>query len=120
PLQRALLAGVGTGLVGGLIASVWGFRLAREIKHRLWNAGDLAMRSSRGDLSARLPVVELDELGELEAQRNQMAAYLEQAVGQLSRLAEQNRLLAEEAGRGAALEERARIARDLHDTVNQQ
>lgn len=120
PLQRALLAGVGTGLVGGLIASVWGFRLAREIKHRLWNAGDLAMRISRGDLSARLPVVELDELGELEAQLNQMAAYLEQAVGQLSRLAEQNRLLAEEAGRGAALEERARIARDLHDTVNQQ
>gem|GEM_PF-714174 len=118
--EDALLVGAITGLAGGLVASVWSFRLARRIKYRLWNAGDLAARIRRGDLSARLPVGEVDELGDLETQLNEMAAYLEQAVGDLSRLAEQNRLLAEEAGRGAALEERARLARDLHDTVNQQ
>jgi len=116
----AVLVGVIAGLAGGLVASVWSFLLARSIKHRLWNAGDLAVRIRRGDLSARLPVGDVDEIGELEMQLNEMAAYLEQAVGDLSRLAEQNRLLAEEAGRGAALEERARLARDLHDTVNQQ
>lgn len=118
--NNALLAGVIAGLACGLVASVWSFLLARRIKHRLWSAADLAVRIQRGDLSARLPVGEVDEVGELESQLNQMAAYLEQAVGDLSRLAEQNRLLAEEAGRGAALEERARLARDLHDTVNQQ
>lgn len=117
---QALGLGLGAGLLGGLAASVWGFRLARQMKHRLWDAGDLALRIGRGDLGARLVVGEPDEIGQLEAQLNQMADHLEQAVGQLSRLAEQNRLLAEEAGRGAALEERARIARDLHDTVNQQ
>ncbi|MBY6277768.1 MAG: hypothetical protein CWE10_16490 [Symbiobacterium thermophilum] len=118
--NEALVAGVAAGVAGGLAAAAWSFQLARGIKRRLWNAGDLAARIRRGDLSARLPVSDADEIGELEMQLNEMAAYLEQAVGQLSRLAEQNRLLAEEAGRGAALEERARIARDLHDTVNQQ
>ncbi|WP_374712943.1 ATP-binding protein [Symbiobacterium terraclitae] len=118
--EDALLVGAIAGLAGGLVASVWSFWLARRIKYRLWKAGDLALRIRRGDLSARLPVGDDDEIGELERQLNQMAAYLEQAVGDLSRMAEQNRLLAEEAGRGAALEERARLARDLHDTVNQQ
>ena len=116
--REALVVGIAAGFAGGLVAAGWSFQLARGIKRRLWNAGDLAARIRRGDLSARLTVNEADEIGELEMQLNEMAAYLEQAVGQLSRLAEQNRLLAEEAGRGAALEERARIARDLHDTVN--
>lgn len=116
----ALGVGIGAGLAVGLLSAGIGFSMARSMKLRLWDAGDMALRIARGDFSARLTVGRPDEVGLLEEQLNEMAGYLEQAVGQLSRLAEQNRRLAEEAGRGASLEERARLARDLHDTVNQQ
>lgn len=116
----ALGVGIGAGLLTGLVSAGYGFSTARSMKLRLWDAGDMAMRIARGEMSYRLPVGRPDEIGVLEEQLNQMAGYLEQAVGQLSRLAEQNRRLAEEAGRLSALEERARLARDLHDTVNQQ
>ena len=57
----ALLVGGAAGFAGGLVASFWSFREARRIKHRLWNAGDLAVRIRRGDLSARLPVAEPED-----------------------------------------------------------
>lgn len=116
----ALTVGVVAGLAAGLVGSVYGFLMARRMKLRLWEAGDMAGRLARGDFRARLPVDYPDEIGLLEEQMNAMAAELETAVSALNRLADQNRRLAEGAGRGAALEERARLARDLHDTVNQQ
>lgn len=116
----ALTVGVVAGLVAGLVGSAYGFLMARRMKLRLWEAGDMAGRIARGDYHTRLPVDYPDEIGLLEEQMNSMAAELETAVARLNRMAEQNRRLAEGAGRGAALEERARLARDLHDTVNQQ
>lgn len=116
----AMVAGAVAGWAIGLVGSVAGMLQARSIKLRLWDAGDMAGRIAAGDFTARLVVGQIDEIGLLEEQLNSMAGQLELAVGELRRLAEQNRRLAEEAGRGAALEERARLARDLHDTVNQQ
>lgn len=116
----ALGVGIAAGLVVGFAGAVFGSLTARTIKLRLWDAGDMALRIARGDFMARVAVGAPDEVGLLEEQLNQMAEFLQQAEQQLRGLAEQNRMLAEEAGRGAALEERARLARDLHDTVNQQ
>lgn len=113
-------AGIAAGLAAGLAGSAVGFFVARGIKLRLWEAGDMASRIARGDFSARLTVTAQDEIGMLEEQLNQMAGHLETAVAELDHLAEQNRELAEVCGFGAALEERAKLARDLHDTVNQQ
>jgi signal transduction histidine kinase len=116
----ALGAGIAAGLAAGLLGSVAGFLTARDLKLRLWDAGEMAGRIAAGDFSVRLPDGNPDEIGWLEQQLNAMASHLESAVSELRHLAEQNRKLAEEAGRGAALEERAKLARDLHDTVNQQ
>ncbi|MDF2626897.1 MAG: two-component sensor histidine kinase [Symbiobacteriaceae bacterium] len=116
----SLGAGLAAGLVVSLVGALTGLLMARKLKLRLWEAGDMAGRIARGDFGVRLYVGADDEVGWLEEQLNQMAIHLETAVGELRNLAEQNRALAEEAGRGAALEERAKLARDLHDTVNQQ
>jgi NarL family two-component system sensor histidine kinase LiaS len=120
-LSPALSLGIGLalGLTLGFSASIGGLMTARQVKLRLWEAGDMARRIARGDLSARLTTNSSDELGWLEQQLNLMAIHLETAVRELKDLAEQNRLLSDEARRGTALEERAKLSRDLHDTVNQ-
>ncbi|HED24735.1 MAG TPA: HAMP domain-containing protein [Firmicutes bacterium] len=119
-LFQALGLGFGAGLLVAVLGAVVGAFTARVFKLRLWEAGRMARRIAGGDYRARLDVGPDDEVGWLEEQLNIMAGQLERAVGSLKELAEQNRLLGEKAGRGAALEERMRLARDLHDTVNQQ
>jgi two-component system, NarL family, sensor histidine kinase LiaS len=109
-----------SGALVGLVAAIFGSVITRSVKLRLWEAGRMAGRIARGDYRARVETGPADEVGWLEEQLNLMAVQLETAVGALKDLAEKNRLLSEEAGRGAALEERMRLARDLHDTVNQQ
>lgn len=119
-LYSSMILGFGAGLLVGLLGAIAGVLISRSVKLRLWEAGRMAGRIARGDYRARLEVGPEDEVGWLEEQLNHMAAQLENAVVSLRELAEQNRRLGEEAGRGAALEERMRLARDLHDTVNQQ
>lgn len=112
-------AGLALGVIGGLGGAVAVYILARPMKHRLREAGDMAGRIARGQFGTRLDPGPPDEIGWLEQQLNEMAVHLETAVAELRELAEQNRLLADEVRLGAALAERASLARDLHDTVNQ-
>ncbi len=119
-LYGSIGLGFGAGLLVGLCGAVVGSLITRIFKLRLWEAGWMAGRIARGDYRARVETGPEDEVGWLEEQLNHMADQLESAVASLRDLAEQNRRLGEEAGRGAVLEERMRLARDLHDTVNQQ
>lgn len=120
PVAASIGLGLCAGALVGLTGAVIGSIITRSFKLRLWEAGQMAGRIARGDYRTRLKIGPDDEVGWLEEQLNQMAGQLETAVSSLRELAEQNRRLGEEAGRGAALEERMRLARDLHDTVNQQ
>lgn len=115
----ALLAAVAGNLVLHVGTVYVVLQLARSVKLRLWEAGDMAGRLAHGDFAARLPAGEADEVGELYDRLNQMGEALASTVGRLKELGEQNRVLAEEALSGAALAERAKLARDLHDGVNQ-
>jgi signal transduction histidine kinase len=120
PQQMAIAVALFSGLLVGFLAAIVGSLVTRSVKLRLWEAGRMAGRIARGDYQARVERGPEDEVGWLEVQLNLMAAQLEEAVDALKTLAKRNLLLSEEAGRGAALEERMRLARDLHDTVNQQ
>jgi len=93
-------------LVGGVfgILSTWG------LVRRLRRIAAATTRFAKGQYDQRLPATAADEIGQLEAHFNQMAEQLDEHLAREKILAEQN----------ARLEERARLSRDLHDSVKQQ
>ncbi len=125
-LGGIVLAGSMAMLVATLAGAWIGLRSARGVKMRLREASRFAAALARGDYRQRINLWQVgdseqyDEIDQLGDELNSMADNLEAAIQDLRGLAERNRSLAEEAGRLAALEERTKLARDLHDTVNQQ
>jgi len=89
-----------------LIGIVFGYLIARGLTRRLKRLSEAANRWSSGDFSATAIDTSQDELGQLTRQFNQMAAQLQNLLAARQQL--------------ATLEERNRLARDLHDSVKQQ
>jgi two-component system, NarL family, sensor histidine kinase LiaS len=73
-----------------------------------------------GKLSERLRRSEQEELAPVFEELNQLASYLEEQAFSLQRLADEKVTLAQSAHTAAVMEERQRLARDLHDVVSQQ
>lgn len=71
-----------------------------------------------GDLSVTVPVTSQDELGELASSFNQMTSQLDRRTQELSQASAALQLI-EAQVKVAALEERQRLARELHDSVSQ-
>ena len=93
-------------LIAGLIGTLFGYLAARGPVRRL-NSLSLATQAwSRGDFTEFVDDTEGDELGQLAQRLNQMAQELEQLI-------ETRREL-------AIMEERNRLARELHDSAKQQ
>lgn len=61
-----------------------------------------------------------DEIGIITDDLNQLAVYIQEQVKILQRLADEKSELADQAHQAAVMEERHRLARDLHDSVSQQ
>ncbi len=99
-----------TGIIVTIIAAVagliFGYITARSITRRLQRLSDASDKWSRGDFSAVAEDNSTDELG--------------QTAQRLNRMAEQLRNLLQARQELATLEERNRLARDLHDSVKQQ
>lgn len=94
-------------LIGVLpLGALFGYVMARNITRRLANLETVADAYSQGDFSVVPQDGSKDEIGRLGARFKQMA-------GQIENLLENRQEL-------AALEERNRLARELHDTVKQQ
>ena len=97
-------------IIFSLIAGLFGILSTRGIIHRLRRIATATTSFATGQYDQRLPAIAADEIGQLEAHFNQMA---EQLVSHMER----KRLLVEQ---NARLEERARLSRDLHDSIKQQ
>ncbi len=93
-------------LLAAPIGSLFGALRARGLTKRLQRLTVAANAWSQGDFSARVQDTSQDEFGELTKQLNNMAQELQTHVQTKEQL--------------ATLEERQRIARDLHDSVKQQ
>ena len=104
--QFILLTCVITAIVASLIGLISGSLIARGITRRLKQLSFAADKWSRGDFSAQARDPSVDELGQTAQQLNQMADQLRQLLQVRQKL--------------ATLEERNRLARDLHDSVKQQ
>ncbi len=92
--------------IGALFSLITTRGMVRRLR-RLINA---TQQFADGDYTQRVRVLSRDEVGLLEEHFNQMAEQLVTSIARQHVLAEQ----------GARLEERARLARDLHDSVKQQ
>jgi two-component system, NarL family, sensor histidine kinase LiaS len=93
-------------IIAAIAGSVFGYLAARGITRRLKRLSDVADRWGYGDFTAQAQDTSEDELG--------------QVARQLNRMAEQLQNLLEARQKLATLEERNRLARDLHDSVKQQ
>ncbi|WP_420643442.1 histidine kinase [Candidatus Leptofilum sp.] len=93
-------------ILAGGVGTVFGFIASRSFSRRLRQLGQTAESWSRGDFSAYVQDDSGDEIGQLARRLNQMAEQLQNLVQTRAEL--------------ATLEERNRLARDLHDSVKQQ
>ena len=93
-------------IIAAIAGSVFGYLAARGITRRLKRLSVAADRWGHGDFTAQAQDSSEDELG--------------QVARQLNRMAEQLQNLLEARQKLATLEERNRLARDLHDSVKQQ
>lgn len=111
---------VGGALIATLISGIAGGWLSLSFSRRLRRMSQASAALANGDLSSRVSVKGKDEIDQLGNQFNTMADQLANQMHDLRTLADRNALLAEEARGLASIEERNRLARELHDAVKQQ
>jgi two-component system, NarL family, sensor histidine kinase LiaS len=120
-ISRTLALGsLGAALIAVVISALVGNRLARALSSRLSRLSQLSRAYASGDLSQRYETMRQDEIAQLGQQLNTMAVQIEAQMLELRDLADKNAKLSEESKALAVLEERNRLARELHDAVKQQ
>jgi signal transduction histidine kinase len=98
-----LAAAFPVGLAFGLLST-------RRLTRRLGRLAALSLRVADGDFALRVPARGHDEVSLLEGNFNRMAGQLQASLDATRQLGEAN----------ARLEERTRIARELHDSISQE
>lgn len=101
-----ILSGMLVTVLATFFGAIAGYFSARGLTRRLKTLSSVADRWSRGDFAARALEDSEDEIGQMMRQLNQMAEQLQNLLQTRQKL--------------ATLEERNRLARDLHDSVKQQ
>lgn len=93
-------------LLVGLLGTIFGFWTARGLTRRLRRVTSATAAWGQGDFTTTIEDRSRDEIGQLGRQLNRMAAELEELIETRQQL--------------SAVDERNRLARDLHDSVKQQ
>jgi NarL family two-component system sensor histidine kinase LiaS len=107
----------------GLVAAAgaaFGYWSSSRSKTRLEQLREAMLLLEKGNLSRTVPPLGEDEIGRLGEQLNRITKLWEEQVTSLQRLSNHNARLAEQAKYTAIVEERQRLARELHDAVSQQ
>lgn len=108
---------IGVLALGG---AAFGFLRGYPIRQRLLTLGETMRLLEKGSPSPQLPPLGQDEIGLLGEQLGKLTRKWEDQVTALQRLSSYNAELASKARVTAVVEERQRLARELHDAVSQQ
>ncbi len=108
-----------TAIVAALAGLLLGAWASRPIVRRLGHALEVSQAWLRGNLSLRIADPVSDDLGLLASQLDLLAEHLEKDEQDLDELRERNARLSDQVRALAVVEERNRLARELHDSVKQ-
>ncbi len=111
------LTAIGVLTVTGAAYGLW---RSYPIRHRLELLRDRMVMLEKGSPSLPLPDLGKDEIGRLGEQLGKLGRKWEDKVTSLQRLSTNNAELTAKARMSAVVEERQRLARELHDAVSQQ
>ncbi|WP_274366212.1 sensor histidine kinase [Paenibacillus thermotolerans] len=103
-----------------ITGAAYGFWHSHRINSRLEALRASMLFMEKGNFSRPIPDLGEDEIGRLAEQLGRITSKWEEQVTSLQRLSTNNAELAEKARYSAIVEERQRLARDLHDAVSQQ
>jgi NarL family two-component system sensor histidine kinase LiaS len=112
---HAALVAIGAAVAGLLLGAWASLRVIRRLKH----AVETSRAWLRGNLSLRIADPAHDDLGQLGEQLDLLAEHLGQDEQDLDELRERNVRLTDQVRALAVVEERNRLARELHDSVKQ-
>jgi len=104
----------------GGVGLVAGYGYGTQTKRRLDRLVESILHYERGDFGHRAPHLGDDEIGLIASHLGQMADWVERHLASLQRLSTQQAQWREQVKNAAVIEERQRLARELHDAVSQQ
>lgn len=107
-------------LLALIISFYAGFKSSGEMKERLDNLSVLITQFANGNYHTRVYFNESDEITRISNEMNELGGKLQNQVKSLQRMADEKADFAKSAHKAAVIEERQRLARDLHDAVSQQ
>jgi NarL family two-component system sensor histidine kinase LiaS len=109
-------------LIAGIsaIGCVYAYWTSSRTVRRLEQVREVMQSLEKGILTRKVPYLGEDEIGRLGEQLNGIAVRWEGQITSLQRLSSNNAQLAQKAKYSAIIEERQRLARELHDAVSQQ
>lgn len=102
------------------LGAINGFYQGYRVKRRIDLVRETLVSWEKGSLTDVMPDIGEDEVGRLGEQLVRISKRWEDQVSSLQRLSTNNAQLAEQARVTAIVEERQRLARELHDAVSQQ
>ncbi len=111
------LTAIGVLTVAG---AAFGFWRSYPVRSRLEMLRESMVTLEKGTPSLPLPDLGKDEIGRLGEQLGKLGRKWDEQVSSLQRLSTNNAELAAQARMSAVVEERQRLARELHDAVSQQ
>lgn len=107
-------------LIAFMVSIYAGFKSGGSLKYRFDYISTQITQFTHGNYQSRLHFQEGDEITRVANEMNALGEALQDQVKSLQRMADERADMAKNSYKTAVMEERQRIARDLHDAVSQQ